>query len=71
MCDLFRMKYVLQAVSPSATHCVKTVHMSDSIMSFNSQLTEILIRKMCMNVMRIFVDKDETWLKSKGQISAA
>lgn len=30
--------------------------MSESIVSFNAQLAEILIRKMCMNVMRIFLD---------------
>lgn len=41
------------------------------IMSFQAKLTESLIREMCMDVMRIFVDKDEMWLEFRRQISAS
>lgn len=60
MCNQFKVKYV-----PYQTN------MSDCIKSFNAQLAEILIRKICMNVMRIFADKDELWLILGRQISAA
>lgn len=48
-------------------HCVKHFEMSRFVMSFNIH-HQILIHKMCMNVMRIFMDK-EMWLKFRRQIS--
>ena len=65
-CNQFKVKYV-----PYPTNSLKRGDMSDSLTSFNAQLAEILIRKICMNVMRIFADKDELWFILGRQISAA